>query len=184
MLTIITLFKQYLNIIIAVAIASTSFYLASVYYNHKIDKINNEYSTYRLTTEKNIENQKASILADQNKIKDENLALINKLKDTENDKYKQITALKKNNNDLKSSIANGSSSLYINAKCTATANNQGGKTEITNSSSLDDGKTAKAVIDSRDAAAIIEITNKADGYKSQLDSLQDWVNQLVLENNK
>ena len=49
---------------------------------------------------------------------------------------------------------------------------------------MDDGKTTKAVIDPRDATTIIEITNKGDKYKEQLEALQDWINKLIEENNK
>lgn len=180
----ITILKNYLNIIIAVLSALLTFYFSHLYYSNKIDKVNSEYSNYRLTTEKNIETQKASILSQQNNLKDENLALNNKLKDLENEKYKQYQELQKVNSDLKSSIANGSKRLYINASCPSTTNNQSGKTEDNSTSPVVNGSTSKAVIDSRDATAIISITEKADKYKSQLEGLQSWINELILDNNK
>lgn len=159
--------KQYLNIIIAIIVASLTFYICSSYYNKKIDKINKEIILNNI-----------SLLTQQNKLKDDNLTLINKLKDLENEKYIQYQELQKINSDIKSSVAIGSKRLYVNATCTDR------KTETSISSGLDDGENTKAIIDSRDATAIIEITEKADKYKSQLEALQNWINVLILDNNK
>lgn len=183
-MAIITLIKQYANILIALIITSLTFYLASLYYNHKIDKINVDYTNYRVTTEKNILTQKSDILSQQNKLKEENLVLINKLKDNENENYKKYQSLQKSNNDLKSSISANATKLYINANCTKSNNSKGGEAEASNASSVDDGETSKAIIDTRDATAIIEITSKADLYKEQLESLQNWIKELIDTNNK
>lgn len=176
--------KQYANILIAIIIIAVTFYSASLFYNHKIDKINKDYTNYRTTTEKNIAEQKISILSQQNKLKEENLALNNQLKDLENEKFKIYSDLQNANNSLKSAISNGSKRLYINASCPESGHNTSGETKTVDASSMDDGKTSKAVIDSRDAESIITITSKGDTYKNQLEALQDWVSKLVLENNK
>lgn len=181
---ILKIIKQYLNIIIGLLVASLTFFLASIYYNHKINKINLDFTNYRTVTEKNISEQKISILEQNNKIKEENLTLSNKLKEVENEKYTQYQALQKSNTDLKLAISNGSKRLYINADCAATTNNSDTKEQNQSSSSVDNGSTSKAVINSGDATAIISITDKGDKYKSQLEALQEWVNKLVLENNK
>jgi hypothetical protein len=181
---IFTIIKQYLNIIIGVLVSVITFYLASLYYNGKIDKINNEYNNYKVTTEKNIQEQKISILTQTNKIKEENEQLNNKLKEVENENYKNYTELQKSNNTIKSSVANGSNRLYINAECSKPTNSTDTKTENNTTITVDDGKTTKAVIDPRDGQSIISITEKADKYKSQLEALQDWVNVLILDNNK
>jgi hypothetical protein len=176
--------KQYLNIIIGVALVTVTFYGASLYYNHKIDTLNKDFTNYRHQTEQNIANQKVSILTQQNKLKEEKEILYKKLNEVENEKYEFYTELQAANSKLKSSVANGSNRLYINANCSKSANNQGGETEVTKSTSLDDGETTKAVIDPRDATAIIEITEKGDKCIAQLSGLQDWVLKLVTENNK
>ena len=180
----ISLIKEYLNLIIGIVIALLTFYLSSLYYNHKIDKINNDYNNYKNINEKNIQAQKISILEQTNKLNKENLALQDKLKEVENEKYKQFTELQKANNIIKSNVANNNNRLYINAKCTESTNNTDSKTANSSTTGLDDGNTSKAVIDSRDASAIIEITNKADKYKEQLEALQIWVKKLIDENNK
>jgi len=181
---ILTIIKQYLNIIIGVLVAGITFYLANLYYNGKIDKISQEYNTYKVTTEKNIQEQKVAILTQTNKLKEENELLTNKLKEVENENYKNYTALQKANSDIKSSIANGSNRLYINAQCPKPASSENTKTEDNTTSRVDDGKTPKAVIDPRDGQSIIAITEKADKYKAQLEALQEWVNTLIEDNNK
>ena len=181
---ILTIIKQYLNIIIGFLVAGITFYLASLYYNSKIEKVTQEYNTYKITTEKNIHEQKMSILSQTNKLKEDNEILNNKLKEVENENYKNYTALQKANSTIKSSVANGTNRLYINAQCPNPANGSSSKTEDNTTSRVDDGKTPKAVIDARDGQSIIAITEKADKYKYQLEALQDWINMLILENNK
>ena len=181
---ILTIIKQYLNIIIVFLVAGITFYLASLYYNGKIDKISQEYNTYKVTTEKNIHAQNVSILEQTNKLKAENEQLNNKLKEVENENYKNYTELQKANSTIKSSVANGTNRLYINAQCPKPTSGSSSKTEDNTTSRVDDGKTTKAVIDPRDGQSIIAITEKADKYKSQLEALQDWINMLILENNK
>lgn len=176
--------KQYLNIIIGVAIAGVTFYLSSLYYNHKIDNINKDFDNYKIINEKNILNQKLQIAEQNQKILKDNQDLQDKLKEVENEKYKLFTDLQKVNNTIKSNVSNGVDRLYINAKCPSTTNNADTKTENNTTSTMDDGKTTKAVIDPRDATTIIEITNKGDKYKEQLEALQDWINKLIEENNK
>lgn len=180
----ISLIKEYLNLIIGLVIALATFYFSSIYYNNKLDKIKNEYNNYKLINEKNIQAQKASILEQTNKLNKDNLALQDKLKEVENEKYKQYTELQKVNSIIRNNLSNGANRLYINAKCSESTSNTDSKTKDTTTSGLDDGSTSKAVIDSRDATAIIEITNKADKYKEQLEGLQEWVKNLVDSNNK
>lgn len=178
-----TIIKNYKTVIIGVTMASIIWYCASLYYNYKIDKINNEFNNYKQILEIKKQTQINSILEQNNILKDENINLINKLKIVEDIKYETLQKLEKANNTIKSNVANGNNRLYINARCTEGNNNKSRKNEVPNTSSMDDGKTSKAVIDTRDAELIISITNKADKYKAQLEALQDWILE-VNENNK
>lgn len=181
---ILSIIKQYLNIIIAISVAIISFYLSSIFYNNKINKIKNDFNNYKVTTEKNIQEQKILILNENNRLQNEKDLLDKKLKDLENENYKNYTELQKANSVIKSNVANGNNRLYINAKCPKSEYNSSSKTENNTTSVMDDGKTSRAVIDSRDAETIISITEKADKYKAQLEALQNWVNILLVEMNK
>lgn len=180
----ILMIKQYINIIIGVAIAGLTFYLSSLYYNHKIDNINKDFDNYKFTTEKNILSQKLSIETQNNKFNKENLELNNKLKDIENEKFKIYNQLQIANRNLVDNTRNGTNRLYINADCTRTANNTDTKAENNTTSTMDNEKNRRVAINAADAAAIIQITSKGDEYKGQLDALQEWVNNLIENNNK
>lgn len=175
---LISLVKNYKYVIGAITIASTSIYISSIYYNYKIDKIEQMHYNYIKETDKEFLKQKVSILEQNSKIKDENEKLSLKLKGIEDEKYKLHNELQESNSRLKSAISTNERRLYINAKCTPSTSDSSGKNTGSTTSSLDDGKTSKAIIDSRDATDIISITEKADKYKSQLEALQEWIIEL------
>ena len=176
---ILTIVSNYKYVLGAIAIASLTLSVSSFYYNYKIDKLEQLHYNYKKETNEQYLNQKLKILEQNDKLKNENEKLSLKLEGIENEKYKIYIELQESNSRLKSSIRNDERRLFVNASCPASTSASNGKNTSSKTSSLDHGRTTKAIIDRRDAEAIIAITEKADKYKAQLEALQEWVKNLT-----
>lgn len=177
---ITNLIKKYTTAIIVILIIAITASVTRWYYTGKIDKLNNQFNTYKLNQEIEKSAKVIKALEDVNKFRDENDKLKKDLKRIEDESYKKQTNLQKKNDDLRRTIADGSTRLYIDADCSkAGADNS--KNGNNSTSAMDDGETTRAVINPRDAEAIISITNKGDKYKGQLEALQEWVEALLVK---
>lgn len=177
---ITNLIKRYTTAIIVILIIAITASVTRWYYTGKIDKLNNQFNTYKLNQEieKNAKIIKA--LEDVNKLRDENDKLNKDLKRIEDENYKKQTNLQKKNDYFRRTIADGSTRLYIDADCKGS---RGGDSKEGNNTTgaVDNGEATKAVINPRDAETIISITNKGDKYKGQLEALQEWVEALLVK---
>lgn len=158
--------KQYLSIIsIGIAVVLTA-YMTSMYYKLKISKSETAYQI-----------EKTQLVEAQKKVSDLNNQLNQKLKEQEKVDYEKYSKLQDENESLRSDVATGARKLRIKiASCSSTSAETG-------TSGVGDGTTTSAVIDAGYAESIIEITKKADKYKSQLEALQNYIKEynMVIE---
>lgn len=174
----LTKIKAYFNVFFNLSIISITLFFANKYYNNKINNINNEFIKYKSEIEFKIINRNNEILLKNQIISLENEELTKKLGVLENELYQKFNNQNKINNDIKSSIANNSTRLYINTT-TENGGSDNTTTENSKTSSLDDGKTRRSIINTEDAKSIISITNEGDKYRLQLISLQEWINNNI-----
>lgn len=176
--------KAYLSAIIGVAAAAAGFYAASLYYGHRLDVAREQFDNYRVETEAKISAQKISVLEQSAKLQQEADKLAEKLTEMTNENFKNYSDLQTKNKLVRDGIASGVAGLRVNAICPQPSGGAVGAPKDSGAGRVDDGATVVAVIDPADGAAIVEITNEADRYRSQLAALQSWVRELIKETNK
>lgn len=159
--------NKYLSIIcVLIAIALTA-YITSTTYQLKISKIQKQYL-----------DEKNAVLVKQNEINQLNTKLTEQLKQKESEYYEKFSSLQSQNESLRADVASTARKLRVKISSCSSASAKD------TTPGVDDGATSIGVIDARDAQSIIAITNKADKYKSQLESLQKYINDYNINIDK
>lgn len=140
-------------------------YISSIYYNNKINKkeVLNQQKINELLLKTNNEN-----------IRNQNI--IEKLKDNEEKSYAKIKELENTNSNLLADVNDYNIRLYAYARDTSEERVCENK-----STNLSNGKAARIELDRRTSSKLIEITKKADKYKTMLEELQDYILQYNLK---
>lgn len=181
---ILAMARQYLTAIVGVGVAAVTLYGASVYYSAKLDKLDGQFTAYRVKVEKDIADQTLLTMRQTTKLRNERDELNEKLTELTNEKFKTHQELQEKNRLIRDRVVSGTNGLRVNAICPAPSGNPSGEAKDPAAAGVANGETTVAIIDPRTGGALVEITNKGDKYKSQLEALQAWVDNLITENNK
>lgn len=140
-------------------------YISSIYYNNKINKkeVLNQQKINELLLKTNNEN-----------IRNQNI--IEKLKENEEKSYAKIKELENTNSNLLADVNDYNIRLYAYARDTSEERVCENK-----STNLSNEKAARIELDRRTSSKLIEITKKADKYKTMLEELQDYILQYNLK---
>lgn len=133
--------------------------------SNKIEIIKDNYQKELLI----IENKRLSL---ENESQEIIIKLQTNLKEIENESHIKIIELQDQNNIVLNDLATSKRKLYVTTRKVP-------KNAASKTSTSSDGETCTRELDPENAQRIIKITNEADKYKSQLESLQKWVNELT-----
>lgn len=135
-------------------------FITSLYYKEKINIIERKIKQDEYNNLKNINdyNNKINVLND-------------KLKEKEKQSYEKIKSMEEINDQHLRDIDDLNIRLFVKTRSTSICPkvSKGGATSVSNET------TTREELDPRDARRIIEITKKADTYKTQLEELQKYI---------
>lgn len=154
-----------LNKILISAVVLFSFFCGFyVTHNHYVGKIN---EIEKKQLQKDVETVNRV-----NKINEEKIVLEKSLKEQEQESYEKIKKLKDTNNIISNDVANYKRRLFVKIR-------SGGEACLSENttSTLSNGETRTAELDSTTSKQLIAITAKADSYKQQLEELQNYINK-------